>query len=75
MSLPAAEVAFALPGDDRRRLDNPQGGSPVSPDFPQPSPEESIGGGQFRPLDPAIEDAESMTEGEHLNLQSRTASE
>jgi len=35
----------------------------------------TISGGQFRPLHRAIEDAELVAEGAHLNLQSRMASE
>jgi len=78
VSIPAVRVgasrskqpeAFAVPGDDDLRLDDDQGGAPVSPDFAEPGPEESIGGGQTRPLDRAMQDAELVAKGQVFQLQ------
>ena len=61
--------ALAVPANDSFRFDDDQGRSPVDPNLAQPSPEESIGGRQVRPLHRATKDAELVPEREVLQLK------
>src|SRR6516225_2962639 len=47
---PEQTEALPVPGDHGLRLDDQQRRSPIAPDLADPSPEESIGGRQCRPL-------------------------
>jgi hypothetical protein len=60
-------------GRHSRGLDDKDAGLPVVPDRAQPGPQQSIGRGQFRSFDGALENAELMAEREDLKLQRRTA--
>ena len=64
-----------MPCDNSLRLDDDEGGTPVDPDLRQPNPEESISGGQFRPLHRAMYNAELVTESEDLKLEYGAAAE
>ena len=66
---PKQPEAAAVPADDGFRLDDDQGRSPIAPNVAQPSPEESIGGRQFRPLHRSTQDAELVPEREVLQLK------
>src|SRR5215472_15197129 len=72
---PEQPKAFAVPADDGRRLDDKDTGLPVVPDGAQPGPQQSIGRGQFRSFDGALQNAELMAECEDLELQRRPAPE
>ena len=76
-SLPGPEQseAFPVPGDHRFRLDDDQCGSPIAPQLGQPCPEETISGGQLRPLHRAMQDAELVTKSQNLNLKCGTVTE
>ena len=75
--LPSPEQlkAFPLPADDGRRFDDKDAGLPVVPDCAQPGPQQSIGRGQFRSFDGALQNAELVAENQDLELQRRTAPE
>ena len=66
---PEQPEALTMPANDGLRLDDDQGRSPIAPNFAQPSPEEPIGGCQFRPLHRATQDAELVPEREILQLK------
>jgi hypothetical protein len=55
--------------NDGFRPDDDQGRSPIAPDFAQPSPEEPIGGCQFRPLHRATQDAELVPKCQGFQLK------
>ena len=76
-NLPSPEQtrAFPVPADDGRRFDDKDAGLPVVPDGAQPGPQQSIGRGQFRAFDGALQNAELMAESEDLKLQRRAAPE
>jgi hypothetical protein len=63
---PEQPEALAVPADDGFRLDDDQGRSPIPPNVAQPSPEDSIGGRQFRPLHRATQDAKFVPERDVL---------
>jgi len=62
----AEPEAFAAPSDNDLRLNADEGGTPAAPDLALPGPEESIDGGQPRPLHGAMQDPELVPEGERL---------
>ena len=62
-----------MPADHRGGLDEEDTGLPIVPDLAQPGPQQSIGWGEFRSFDRALQNAELMTKGEDLQLQRRTA--
>jgi hypothetical protein len=64
-----------MPADYCLRLDNEDPGPPVVPDLAQPSPQESIGRGEFRTFDRTLQNPELMAQGEDLQSQGRTAPE
>jgi hypothetical protein len=72
---PKQSKAFPVPADDGRRLNEKETGPPIVPDLAQPSPQKSIGRGEFGPLDGALQNPELMTKGEDFQLQGGTASE
>jgi hypothetical protein len=47
---PKETKAFPVPSDDRFRLHDQQGRSPLAPHLPEPYPEDSIGRRQLEPL-------------------------
>jgi len=70
---PEQAKALAMPADHRRRLH--RGGTrwPILPDRRQPGPQESISGGQIRPLHRSLRNTELMTKGQNLKLTKRRA--
>ncbi len=60
--------ALPVPGDDRLRFDDHQCRPPIVPDLGQPRPQQTIGGGQLRPLDATFEAGNLVPESENLNL-------
>jgi hypothetical protein len=72
---PEQPKAFAVPADDGRGFDDKDAGLPVVPDRAQPGPQQSIGRGQFRSFDGALQNTELMAESENLKLECRTAPE
>jgi hypothetical protein len=61
-----------VPTNDRRGFDDEDAGPPVLPDGRQPDPLEPVSGRQFRPFRRPLKNAELMTEGDDLQLKSRT---
>jgi hypothetical protein len=59
----------------RSPADDDEGGTPVDSDLRQPNPEESIRGGQFRPLHRAMYNTELVAESEDLKLECDAATE
>ena len=72
---PEQSEAVAVSGNDGVRLDDDKSGTPGAPNLAQPSPEESIGSGRFRPLRRSMQDAELVAQSEDLKLEGGTAAE
>src|SRR5215831_2280267 len=70
---PEQTKALPVPADDGRGFDDKDAGLPVVPDCAEPSPQEPICRGQFGSLDGALQNAELMAKGEHLELKRRPA--
>jgi hypothetical protein len=68
---PEESEALAMPTDHRRRLHDGGTQLPILPDRRQPSPEESISGGQLRPFHRPLQNAELVTKGKNLELKRR----
>jgi len=66
---PEQPEALTMPANDGFRPDDDQGRSPIAPDFAQPSPEEPIGGCQFRPPHRATQDAELVPKCQGFQLK------
>src|SRR3954471_18191565 len=72
---PKEAKALPMPAEDGRGLDEKETGPPMVPDLAQPSPQESIGRGEFRSLDGALQSPDLRAECEHLQLQGGVAPE
>src|SRR4051812_22870071 len=72
---PKEAKALPMPAEDGRGLDEKETGPPMVPDLAQPSPQESIGRGEFRSLDGALQNPDLRAECEHLQLQGGVAPE
>lgn len=64
-----------MPADHRRGLDEKDTGPPIVPDLAEPSPQQSVGQGEFWSFDGALQNPKRMAQGEDLQLQGGTAPE
>src|SRR4051812_44038719 len=75
LPVPKQAKTFAVPANDGRGLNEEDTGPPAIPDLAQPSPQESIRRGQFRPFHGALQNPDLMAECEDLQVQCRAAPE
>ena len=72
---PEQAKALAMPIEDGRGLNEEERGPPVVPDLAQPSPQKSIGRGEFRPFDGTLQNTELVAERQDFQLQCHTTAE
>jgi len=72
---PKETKAFPMPADHGCRLDQEETRPPIVPHGAEPSPQDSIGWGELRPLDRALQNTELMAESQDFPLQGGMAPE
>jgi hypothetical protein len=72
---PKETKAFPMPADHGRRWDEEETRPPIVPHGAEPGPQDSIGWGELRPLDRALQNTELMAERQDFQLQGGMAPE